>query len=42
MSSTSKLEILFNKVLDKSYQLRKSNPLTFGGKESCQPIKLIL
>ena len=34
-----KLEILFNNVLQKSYQLRKENPKTFDGKTFWQPIK---
>ena len=34
-----KLEILFNNVLQKSYQLRKENPNTFDGKTFWQPIK---
>ena len=34
-----KLEILFNNVLHKSYQLRKENPNTFDGKTFWQPIK---
>ena len=37
-----KLEILFNNVLQKSYQLRKQNPNTFDGKMFWQPIKKIL
>jgi len=37
-----KLEILFNNVLQKSYQLRKKNPKTFDGKTFWQPIKKIL
>ena len=37
-----KLEILFTKILDKSYQLRKKNPLHFDGKGFWQPIKTIL
>ena len=37
-----KLEILFTKILDKSYQLRKKNPLHFDGKGFWQPIKTML
>ena len=37
-----KLEVLFDKVLDKSYQLRKKNLLNFDGQEFWQHIKKIL
>jgi hypothetical protein len=37
-----KLEILFNNVLHKSYQLRKENPKTFDGKTFWKPIKKYL
>ena len=38
----SNLEILFNNVLEKSYQLRKKSPNTFDGQGFWQPIKKIL
>ena len=39
---STNLETLFNKVLDKSYQLRQNDPLTFDGQGYWQPIKQIL
>lgn len=36
------LEILFNTVLEKSYQLRKKNPTKFDGQGFWQPIKKFL
>lgn len=36
------LELLFESVLDKSYQLRSANPLHFDGQGFWQPIKKIL
>jgi len=36
------LELLFDSVLDKSYKLRKSNPLKFDGQGFWQPIKKML
>ena len=38
----SKLEALFDLILDKSYQLRKRDPNHFDGKSFWQPIKTIL
>jgi hypothetical protein len=37
-----KLELLFDIILDKSYQLRKRDPTHFDGKSFWQPIKTIL
>ncbi len=37
--SDTKLEILFQKVMNKSYQLRKINPKKFDGQGFWQPIK---
>lgn len=37
-----KLEILFDIILDKSFQLRKKDPIYFDGKTFWQPIKKIL
>ena len=42
MSIKYNLEILFNKVLEKSYTLRKENPNNFDGLGFWQPIKKIL
>ena len=38
----SNLEILFDSVLEKSYQLRKKNPTKFDGQGFWQPIKKML
>ena len=38
----SKLEIIFDKVLEKSYSLRKNNPTNFDGQGFWQPIKKLL
>ena len=38
----TKLEILFDNILDKSYKLRKKKPKHFDGKSFWQPIKTIL
>ena len=42
MSIKYNLEIIFNKVLEKSYKLRKANPNNFDGLGFWQPIKKIL
>jgi hypothetical protein len=39
---SSKLELLFNRVLNKSYELRKKNKETFNGKGFWLPIKQML
>lgn len=39
MSNKNNLEILFNKVLEKSYKLRKANSNNFDGLGFWQPIK---
>ena len=41
-NNKTKLEIIFKKVLDKSYNLRKKNIFKFDGKSFWQPIKNIL
>jgi hypothetical protein len=38
----SSLEVLFDLVMTRSYELRKKNPTTFNGQEFWQPIKKIL
>ena len=42
MNNKSKLELLFDLILDKSYKLRKNDPINFDGYNFWQPIKSIL